>query len=78
MYRLYDQGTGEPLGLITEEQLQFLIDQLEEESLEDKDYTITPITLDYLAAEGADSDLLTILQEALGNKDQAVVEWRAA
>ncbi len=77
MYRLYDQETGEPLGLITAEQLQFLMDQLEEESLDDTDYTITPITLDYLAAQGADSELLTVLEEALGSKDQAVVEWRA-
>ncbi len=77
MYRLYDKETGAPLGLVTDEQLQFLIDQLEEESVDDTDYSITPLTLDYLAAEGADSELLTVLQEALGSKEEAVVEWRA-
>ncbi len=77
MYRLYNKETGEPLGLITEDQLQFLIDELEEESIDDQDYTITPVTVDYLSAEGADSELLSILQEALGSKDHAIVEWRS-
>ncbi len=77
MVRLFNKETGEELDLIDEAQLQFLIDQLEEESLEDQDYTITPLTIDYLAAQGADSGLLSILQEALGQQDRVIIEWRA-
>lgn len=77
MIRVYNQETGEPVGLITEEQLQFLIDQLEEGSAEDKDYTITEMTVDYLAAGGADSQLLMVLQEALGTKSSVVIAWEA-
>ncbi len=36
MPKLYDKDTGAWLGTITEEQLQFLIDQLKEESSEDQ------------------------------------------
>ena len=38
MIRLYDKDSGAELGTITKEQLQFLVDQLEQESLEDRDY----------------------------------------
>ena len=42
------------IGTITETQLQFLIDNMEEESLEDQDYAITPMTLAYFEELGAD------------------------
>ncbi len=47
MIRLYDKGSGAELGSITQEQLQFLADQLEEESIEDRDYYINRSTIDY-------------------------------
>ena len=40
MIHLKNKETGAPLGDITEEQLQFLVDQLEEESETDADYYI--------------------------------------
>src|SRR5207249_4463765 len=46
MIQLYDKETGASLGAITEEQLQFLADQLEEESPQDQDYYINEPTLD--------------------------------
>jgi hypothetical protein len=52
MVNLYIQETGEFTGRITEEQFQFLVDQLEEETLEDRDYAITPMTVDFLVAQG--------------------------
>jgi len=40
MPKLYNATTGAELGEITDEQLEFLQDQLEEESAEDQDYYI--------------------------------------
>ncbi len=36
--QLFDNESGEPIGAITQKQLDFLIDQLEEEALDDRDY----------------------------------------
>ena len=46
MIHLREKDTNVPLGSISEEQLQFLIDQLEEEWAEDHDYSITPLLID--------------------------------
>ena len=59
MPKLYDKDTGAWLGTITEEQLQFLIDQLEEESSEDQDYYINEATLEIFEGAGADPALVT-------------------
>ena len=45
MVELRDKETGRILGSISDEQLQFLIDQLEEESETDTDYYIDAATL---------------------------------
>jgi len=45
MITIFDQSTGAIIGEISEQQLQFMIDQLEEESMEDQDYSITQMLL---------------------------------
>ena len=62
MIQLYDRETGASLGAITEEQLQFLADQLEEESPQDQDYYINEPTLDAFEEAGADPALVALLQ----------------
>ena len=52
MVNIYDKATGTVYGTITEVQLQFLIDQFEEETSEDTDYYIDQITLDMLKRMG--------------------------
>ena len=61
MIQLYDKETGASLGAITEEQLQFLADQLEEESPQDQDYYINEPTLDAFEEAGADPALVALL-----------------
>src|SRR5262249_45648717 len=61
---LTDSGTGRIVGRITEDQLQFLVDELEEESSEDRDYYIDAATIDVLASAGADADLIDLLKRA--------------
>jgi hypothetical protein len=75
MINLYNKTTGVLLGNLTESQLQFIIDQLEEESVEDTDYAITSMTLDYFVEQGVDQSLQKILRQALGNQDEVIIQW---
>lgn len=75
MIRLKDKETAADLGTISEEQLQFLVDQLEEEFDEDRDYYIHRDLIDALADAGADSDLMGVLRGAIGDRDGIEIEW---
>ena len=70
MILLYKQ-----VGELSEEQLDFLIDNLEEEWADDRDYYINREMLAMLEAKGADSGLLGVLKDALGSKDEVDVLW---
>lgn len=76
MIHLLNKKTGAIIAEITEQQLQFLEDQLEEESLEDQDYAITNMTLDYFVELNADPLLVDLLRAALGNQDELVILWQ--
>ena len=55
MIDLYNNTTGELLGPITEADLKVLVDALEEESTEDRDYFIDAATFSgHLVASGTD------------------------
>ncbi len=73
--RVYDKETGDAIGAITEEQLQFLIDQLEEESSTDQDYYISRETLQMFENVGADTELLDLLRGALGHQPSIEIRW---
>jgi processive 1,2-diacylglycerol beta-glucosyltransferase len=75
MIRLMDGNSGATLGEITDAQLQYLVDQLEEEFMEDQDYAITPLTLTYFEGQNADPHLLALLRRALGDRDEALIRW---
>lgn len=75
MIELRNKETGASLGEITEEQLQFLIDHLEEEFEEDADYYLNRTTLDMLKEKGLDSSLLTRLEDAFGDSEELEIEW---
>jgi len=78
MIKLREKGTDKPLGTISEEQLQFLIDQLEEEWSEDHDYAISRMLLDYFKSRGADEDLVSLLESALGDRNEIEIVWSRA
>ena len=75
MIEIYNNKTGEPIGKITREQLQFLIDAMEEESLEDHDYSITAMELMSFEGDGADPVLVALLRGALGDQAELVIRW---
>ena len=75
MVRLYQSESGDLIGTITEEQLQYLVDQLEEEDSEDRDYYIDRATLDWFDEHGVDSPLEALLREALGDREGMDIRW---
>lgn len=75
MIQIHDKDTGSWIGTLTEDNLQFLIDQLEEESGEDQDYYINETTLDIFEEEGADKDLVTLLRSALNGRTEMEIRW---
>ncbi|HSH54281.1 MAG TPA: hypothetical protein VK967_04565 [Methylotenera sp.] len=75
MITLKEKNTNKWLGSITEDQLQFLIDQLEEEHKDDQDYWLNRITLDVLKENGADTALTSMIEEAMGDKDEIEFYW---
>lgn len=76
MIELREKGGDTAIGEISEDQLQFLIDQLEEESLEDRDYATTPMLLQVFEREGADPELVALLTAALGDRETIEIVWR--
>ena len=75
MVQLRDKQTGALLGAISEEQLQFLVGELEEESRDDRDYYINRATLDMFEEDGADPELVAVLRQALGPREEMEIEW---
>jgi processive 1,2-diacylglycerol beta-glucosyltransferase len=75
MVYLYNQATDELLGEISEDELQFLIDQMEEESTKDKDYSVTRMEIAYFSQNGATPHLINLLTQALGEQQEVIILW---
>jgi len=78
MITLYNQDTDARLGEISDAQLQFLVDSMEEESTEDQDYYLDENTLDYLIGRGADPALVALLRAALAGHKSLTIRWDRA
>jgi hypothetical protein len=72
---LVDDEGGRPVGRITEEQLAWLAERLEQESADDSDYYIDRPTLEMLAELGAEQTLIDMLGVALGERDGMTIRW---
>jgi hypothetical protein len=76
MVKVYNKSTNELLGRISEEELAFLKDQLEEEGLNDHDYYLRRETIEEFAASaGATEHLVTVLKTGLRNDDAVEIRW---
>lgn len=75
MIVLTNKDTGIELGRITEAQLQFLVDQLEEESPTDTDYWLNRAELEILKENGADPELVALLEQGMGEAEDMEVSW---
>jgi len=75
MPRLTRLDTGAELGTISDKQLAFLVDQLEEDHEDDTDYFIDRDTLELLSDNGADPELLAMLEKGMGDDDEMDISW---
>lgn len=75
MPTLRDKDAGRLIGRVSDEDLQFLIDQLEETSDSDTDYWIDENTVQLLEEEGGSAQLVALLRAALSGRDGFDVEW---
>ena len=62
----------EIIGALSENQLDFLMENLEVEFEEDEEYFLNADTVDYLKEQGADCGLLSMLEQALSGSKNGV------
>jgi hypothetical protein len=77
MPRLYDKSDDSLLGQVSQEDIDLLAAQLEEESSRDRDYYIDNQTFLRLAEAGASAALLDALKMVLDRGDGADIRWEA-
>lgn len=75
MPRLMRIDTDTEIGTITDAQLAFLVEQLEEEHEEDQDYYIDKETLELMSDNGCDPELLALLEKAMGEDEHMDIAW---
>ncbi len=75
MPRLIRIDTGADIGTISDVQLEFLIEQLEDDHEEDQDYYIDRETLELLSDNGADPELLALLEKGIGDDEEMDIGW---
>jgi len=76
MIDLYNNATQKLIGSITDADLKVLVDGLEEESAEDRDYYIDLATIDVLADGRATDHLVRLLREAVGQEPGVEIRWQ--
>lgn len=75
MIQLRDKTTNQLLGTIGDDDLRFLVDELEEESPTDRDYYFDSDTIDMLEDDGAPATLVALLRQILGTQDGLEIRW---
>lgn len=75
MVIIKEKDSNKYLGSISDLQLQVLVDALEEEHKSDQDYWINRVTLDAMKENGADADLISFIEKAMGDRDDIEIVW---
>ena len=73
---LYDNDSDGAIGDISESDLDFLIDNLEEETSDDRDYYLRPETVAMLQERGGSAALIELLRTALGDREGVEIRWQ--
>ena len=73
---VYDDDSNLIIGRISEAQLDFLDDHLDEESASDRDYYLTADTIDMLESAGGDAALIGMLRGALRARADMTISWK--
>lgn len=75
MIKVFNKQTNEFIGRISEGDIQFLADHLEEESIHDTDYYIIRDTIESFAQKGASPRLMEVLRGGLRNENSIEIRW---
>jgi len=75
MIELFNRHSGEKLAVITENQLDFIVDHLEEDTEAEQVYRLTPDALEFLKKQKAPADLVALLKEILGKLKKLDIEY---
>ena len=75
MPRLIRLDNEVEIGTIDDKQLTFLREQLEEEHDDDTEFFIDRDTLELLSDNGADPELLAMLEKGLAGDDEMDIAW---
>ena len=73
--RIFNKDTGSFVGTISKADMQFLVDQLEEESESDTDYFVDSNSIDALEELGGSPALISLLRLAVGTSDGVEIRW---
>ncbi len=76
--RIRNKADDATIGFISEDELDFLVAQLEEESSTDTDYFIDEQTLAMFEANGGHPALVAMLRKALAASDGIDIAWDAS
>jgi hypothetical protein len=77
MPRLIRLDTGDEIATISDAHKTFLVAQLEEADEDDTDYFVDRETIELLSDNGADPELLAILEKGLGDDDGMDITFEA-
>ena len=75
MVLVRNKATSEVIGEITEGDLQFLQDQMEEDREGDNDYYINEDELANFEEAGANSSMIALFRGALDGNGELEIEW---
>ena len=75
MIILKDKDTDASLGTISQEQLDFLREQLVEETDEDQDYWVDRDTLDLMREAGGDPELIAMIEQGMAGREGMEIVW---
>ncbi len=75
MVTIYDKETGVLLGQVSDEEFQFVVDQLEEESSDDDDYYFNETTLDNFDRLNAPKHLMQLLRKGIGEREDFEIRF---
>jgi hypothetical protein len=75
MVTLFDAESGARVGRIAEKQLQALIDWMEEENSEDREYYLTSEDCELMTEQGIDPTLVEVLQAALRGREDMDIRY---
>ncbi len=77
MITLFDAGSGARVGRITEKQLEALINWMEEENSEDREYYLTAEDCELMEEQGVDPTLIEALRGALKGREDMDLRYAA-